>query len=73
MNVTRKWATSIVAVAVIGAFAAGCGSDGSSSSDKDKSASSTSTPDASAALGTREEGERRPDRASACSTSSPVR
>ena len=52
MNVTRKWATSIVAVAVIGAFAAGCGSDGSSSSDKDKSASSTSTPDASAALGT---------------------
>jgi branched-chain amino acid transport system substrate-binding protein len=52
MNVTRKWATSIVAVAVIGAFAAGCGSDSSSSSDKDKSASSTSTPDASAALGT---------------------
>jgi branched-chain amino acid transport system substrate-binding protein len=51
MNVTRKWATSIVAVAVIGAFAAGCGSDSSSSSDKDKSASSTSTPDASAALG----------------------
>jgi branched-chain amino acid transport system substrate-binding protein len=52
MNVTRKWATSIVAVAVIGAFAAGCGSDSSSSSGKDKSASSTSTPDASAALGT---------------------
>jgi branched-chain amino acid transport system substrate-binding protein len=52
MNVTRKWATSIVAVALIGAFAAGCGSDSSSSSDKDKSASSTSTPDASAALGT---------------------
>jgi branched-chain amino acid transport system substrate-binding protein len=52
MNVTRKWATSIVAVAVIGAFAAGCGSDGSSSSDKDKSASSQSAPDASAALGT---------------------
>jgi branched-chain amino acid transport system substrate-binding protein len=51
MNVTRKWATSIVAVALIGAFAAGCGSDSSSSSDKDKSASSTSTPDASAALG----------------------
>ena len=52
MNVTRKWATRIVAVALIGAFAAGCGSDSSSSSDKDKSASSTSTPDASAALGT---------------------
>ena len=52
MNVTRKWATSMVAVAVIGAFAAGCGSDSSSSSDKDKSASSTSTADASSALGT---------------------
>ena len=52
MNVTRKWATSIVAVALIGAFAAGCGSDSSSSSDKDKSASSTSTADASSALGT---------------------
>ena len=52
MNVTRKSATSIVAVALIGAFAAGCGSDSSSSSDKDKSASSTSTADASSALGT---------------------
>jgi branched-chain amino acid transport system substrate-binding protein len=52
MNLTRKWAASIVAVAAIGALVAGCGGDSSSSSDKASSASSTTTPDASAALGT---------------------
>jgi branched-chain amino acid transport system substrate-binding protein len=52
MNLTRKWAASIVAVATIGALVAGCGGDSSSSSDKASTTSSTSTPDASAALGT---------------------
>ena len=55
MNLRRKWAASIAAVAAAGILVAGCGGDSSSSSDKataTATATSTATPDASAALGT---------------------